>query len=112
MPLYWVPYPYPHYRYFPAPGPYRRHGIRSDTEIMGDLADVLATDPRVDAAEIAIDVSGGIVTLMGTVPVFEQRRLAEEDAWRVPGVVAVHNDLTVPPGTPHPPYDLSTLWPE
>jgi osmotically-inducible protein OsmY len=112
MPLYWVPYPYPHYRYFPVPGPYRRHGERTDSEIMGDVADALSADPRVDAGEIAFEVDGGIVTLMGTVPVFEQRQLAEEDAWRVPGVVAVHNDLTVPPGTPHPPYDLSTFWPE
>lgn len=112
MPLYWVPYPYPHYRYYPALGPYWPRTVRTDTEIMSDVAEVLSFDPRIDAGQIDVVVSGGLVTLMGTVPVFEQRQLAEEDVRRVPGVTAIHNDLTVPPGTPHPPYDLSTLWPE
>lgn len=86
MPFDWVPCPYSYDRYFPVPSPCRRHGVRSDVEIMGDLTDVLATDPRVDTGEIALEVSGGIVTLMGTVPVFEQRHLAVDGVRRHPPV--------------------------
>jgi osmotically-inducible protein OsmY len=94
------------------PGPHRRRTIRTDVEILSDVADALSGDSRIDASEIDLEVTYGVVKLMGTVPAFEQGQLAEEDAQGVSGVAAVRNDLTVPPCSPHPPYDLSKLWPE
>jgi hypothetical protein len=48
MPFYWVPSPYPHYRYYPVPAPHRRRIIRTDAEILSDVADALSGDSRID----------------------------------------------------------------
>lgn len=81
MPFYWMPYPYPHYRYYPEPGPYRLPSVRTNAEILGDVADALSADPGIDSSGISLEVTYGVVKLMGTVPDFDQRQLAEEDAW-------------------------------
>lgn len=58
----------------------------------------LSRDPRIpDAAEIAVDVERGFVTLRGTVDSFSQRRAAEEDARKLEGAFEVDNRLRVDP---------------
>ena len=69
--------------------------MRSDTEIKRDVEDELKSDPDIDATDIGVAVSGGIVTLTGFVRSYSQRRGAEEDAKRVAGVIGVANDIEV-----------------
>lgn len=68
---------------------------RSSEDIKKDVVDQLYWDGRVNAADVEVKVADGTVRLEGTVPVYSARRAAEEDAWRVPGVRAVANDLQV-----------------
>jgi len=68
---------------------------RSDERIREDVSDRLTDDPRVDASEIEVNVSGSEVTLSGTVDSREARRRAEDIAERVSGVRHVQNNLRV-----------------
>ena len=64
--------------------------------IIDDVRAVLATDPRLPAAEeIAVDAFDGTVTLRGTVGSFAQQRAAVADAWRASGVADVLDELNV-----------------
>ncbi len=67
----------------------------TDLELHEDVLEELALDPRVDADDIAVAVSGGIVTLMGTVPSLLQKWEAEAAVKRVKGVRAIANDVQV-----------------
>jgi osmotically-inducible protein OsmY len=49
----------------------------------------------IDARNIDVEVSGGEVTLRGTVRSFLERYEAEKAASAAPGVTAVHNQLTI-----------------
>lgn len=73
--------------------------IRLDAEIENDVRRKLIEDTIVDATDIHIHVDNGIVTLSGTVDNLYQREAAEDDAWSLPGVRGVINDLqvTLPP---------------
>jgi len=68
---------------------------RSDERIREDVSDRLTDDPYVDASEIEVSVSGGEVTLSGTVDSREAKRRAEDIAERVSGVRHVQNNLRV-----------------
>ena len=57
----------------------------------------ILNDTWVDSTNILIDVHQGVVTLTGTVPSLFQKRMAGDDAWDSPGVVDVHNDLSIVP---------------
>jgi osmotically-inducible protein OsmY len=73
---------------------------RSDERITEDLNDRLTEDPGIDASEVQVQVSGGEVTLTGTVDSREARRRAEDIAEAVSGVSYVMNNLRVrQPGT-------------
>ncbi|HXZ01841.1 MAG TPA: BON domain-containing protein [Stellaceae bacterium] len=48
-----------------------------------------------DADTITIDVSGGRVTLAGTVSAWTGREAAERAAWSAPGVIEVENHITL-----------------
>ena len=54
-----------------------------------------ATDPRIDADGIVVDIFGGDITLNGTVPSQAQRSEAAAAARRVAGETAVQNLLAV-----------------
>lgn len=52
-------------------------------------------DSRVDAENVDVHVEDGQITLSGTVPTYVDRLAASEDAWRLPGVTSVSNELIV-----------------
>lgn len=78
---------------------YRGHGpagyTRSDERILEDACDELTDDWGVDARQIQVSVTGGDVTLEGTVPSREQKRRAEECVEDISGVKNVQNNLRV-----------------
>lgn len=57
-------------------------------------------DSRIDAQDIHIQVDDGHVKLIGSVPTYLDRVIANNDVWQMPGVRSVRNDLIVkhPPG--------------
>jgi osmotically-inducible protein OsmY len=57
----------------------------------------LAADPMLRNAVIEAEVSGGQVTLKGTVPTFRERARAIEVALQVPGVKSVRPRLVLQP---------------
>lgn len=68
---------------------------RSDERICEDVCDRLSWHDEVDATEIAVRVSDGEVILEGRVENRHMKRLAEDLADEVPGVVDVHNAIRV-----------------
>ncbi len=69
--------------------------MRSDSDIERDVKDELQWDPDLDAADIAVSVKGGVVTLAGYVKSYSDKYEAEVAAKRVAGVSGVANDLEI-----------------
>lgn len=82
-----------------VPGPYTGVGprgwTRSDERIKDDVCERLWAHGAVDARDVDVAVTGGEVTLQGTVGSRREKRLAEELVERVGGVRDVHNRLSV-----------------
>lgn len=80
-------------------GPYVGYGPRgyhrSDERINEDVCERLTEHGDLDASDIEVGVTGGEVMLSGTVATRTQKRLAEDIADAVTGVVEVHNRLRV-----------------
>lgn len=78
---------------------YRGHGpsgyTRTDERIREDVSERLTDDWAVDARKIEVAVSGGEITLNGTVASRDQKRRAEDLADDVSGVKHVQNNLRV-----------------
>lgn len=73
-------------------------GVPTDEEITEMIYDALDADPMVPYdADIDVDVKDGEVTLTGTVPNKRVKYAAGDDAWWVPGVVDVNNNLQIAP---------------
>lgn len=70
--------------------------IRHDHDIQRSVQDELDWAPDVDAASIGVAVDDGSVTLSGEVPDLAGRIAAERAAFRVRGVTAVIDHLSVP----------------
>lgn len=68
---------------------------RSDAIIYEDVCEALAYDGFLDATEIAVKVEDSEVTLEGRVVDRVHKRIAEQLAERVRGVVDVHNRLEI-----------------
>ncbi len=68
---------------------------RSDQRLLEDVSDRLTDHPDIDASDIEVTVTGGIVTLAGTVDDRRQKRLAEDAVDDIPGVRDVQNQLQV-----------------
>lgn len=68
---------------------------RSEARILEDVCDRLERDPDIDATGMEVTVSGGEVTLAGTVEDRRMRWLAEEAVVECAGVKEVHNRLRV-----------------
>ena len=86
--------PKPHHR---GRGP--RGYVRSDERINEDVHDRLTEDWILDASDIAVSVSGGEVTMDGTVASRQDKRRAEDIVEGISGVTHVQNNLRVKP--PH-----------
>ena len=81
------------------PGPHRGKGPfnyrRTDERIRELVCEALAEDDEVDATQIEVSVSEGIVTLAGAVRDRPTKRMAEDVVDRVWGVRDVHNLLEI-----------------
>ena len=69
--------------------------MRSDSEIERDVKEEFQWNPDLDATDIGVSVSKGVVTLTGFVKSYFDRLEAETAAKRVAGVVGVANDIEV-----------------
>lgn len=67
--------------------------MKADEMIRKDVIAELAYDPRLTGSTIDVAVSGGMVTLAGSVTSYEQKIAAELAAQRVRGVRAIAADL-------------------
>jgi osmotically-inducible protein OsmY len=80
-------------------GPQRPEGALElgddDTRIWNEVSVCLTDDWYVDGTEITVSVDNGQVTLDGVVENRAEKRLAEDCADSVPGVVDVHNHLRI-----------------
>ncbi|WP_146038783.1 BON domain-containing protein, partial [Paracoccus sp. SY] len=72
-----------------------RNYSRSDDRIREDVSDRLSDDRHIDASDIEVSVSGGEVTLDGTVDSRSAKRRAEDLAESCSGVKHVQNNLRV-----------------
>ncbi|MBV8520131.1 MAG: BON domain-containing protein [Acidobacteria bacterium] len=68
---------------------------RGDDRIREDICERLADDDDVDATDIEVSVSGGVVVLTGSVNERHAKRLAEDLAESVRGVREVENNIRV-----------------
>lgn len=75
--------------------------MKTDVQLQQDVLAELDWEPSIDAAQVGVTAKDGVVMLTGHVPVFGQKRIAEEVAKRVHGVKAVANDLEVRPPESH-----------
>lgn len=73
--------------------------VRGDSSIADEVYQRLSDDERIDAREVLLAVSDGIVTLTGEVPERAMKRLAEDVAANVRGVRDVENRITVDDGS-------------
>ena len=69
--------------------------MKSDHEIELDVKDELQWDPNLDAADVAVSVEKGVVTLAGFVKNYADKYEAESAAKRVAGVLGIANDIEV-----------------
>jgi hypothetical protein len=77
----------------------KSHG-RTDDRICDDVCVRLTDHPHIDATDVQVEVSDGVVTLSGNVHNQDTKQLAEQIASSVMGVRAVHNELNLVPATP------------
>lgn len=77
-------------------GPGFTGAMPSDDEIREMVEESIDADPAVPYdSDINVDVTGGIVTLTGTVPSKRIKHAVGDDAWWVTGVWDVNNNLQV-----------------
>lgn len=69
--------------------------IKSGMDLHKDVVEELAFDPSLDESKIAVAVSGGVVTLTGTVTSYPQKTAAEKAVKRVHGVHGIAEELTI-----------------
>ena len=75
--------------------------MKSDAQLQRDILNELEWEPRVEASRFGVTAHEGVVTLMGHVPVYAEKHLAEEVCKRVHGVRAVANEVEVRPDEVH-----------
>lgn len=69
--------------------------MRSDADIKRDVEDELRWDLDINATDIAVAVTEGVVTLAGFVRSYSQKQQAEDDSKHIVGVVGIANDIEV-----------------
>jgi osmotically-inducible protein OsmY len=68
---------------------------KTDSHLKQEIEDELRWDPKVNAAQIAVSVDNGTVSLLGAVDSYAAKWAAEDATKRVGGVRAIAQDLTV-----------------
>lgn len=68
---------------------------KTDIRLKEDIEEELRWDPKVNAAQIAVSVDNGAVSLLGAVDSYAGKWAAEEATKRVNGVRTIAQDLTV-----------------
>jgi HSP20 family molecular chaperone IbpA len=66
---------------------------RSDDRINEEVCEILFRNPMVDASDIDVDVTDGLVTLSGSVETRYEKREAERSIENVSGVMDIQNEL-------------------
>src|SRR5262245_59437105 len=69
--------------------------VPSDREMKSALVHRLNENPYTEDAEIKVDVDHRVIVLGGEVDTAIARRVAGDDAWDIPGVIDVSNQLVV-----------------
>ncbi|MBK6265590.1 BON domain-containing protein [Marivirga sp. S37H4] len=69
--------------------------VLSDSEIKSSIENMLQWDPRIDSSKITVTVQKGVITMEGSVDAFWKRRVAENTAFSISGIVDVNNKLNV-----------------
>lgn len=70
----------------------------SDEQIREMIYDAIDADPLVPYdSDINVEVTGGVVTLTGTVPSKRIKHAIGDDAWWIPGVWDINNNIQVVP---------------
>ncbi|HEX9038510.1 MAG TPA: BON domain-containing protein [Ktedonobacterales bacterium] len=71
--------------------------VRSDGQIASEIWRLFGENPAIApyVGRLRLDVRGGDVTLLGSLPTRRHRASAEQDIWHAPGVIAFHNEVTV-----------------
>ena len=67
----------------------------NDDELADAIRLVLEMDPVVEEPQVGVETASGDVTLSGVLRSTEQKHMAENDAWAVPGVVEVNNRISL-----------------
>ncbi len=70
----------------------------SDATVATYVKEALRHDERVDASQISVSVSRGIVKLAGDVSNLAEKNFADQEAKKINGVLGVVNELYVQPG--------------
>jgi hypothetical protein len=82
-----------------VPGQYTGMGPqnynRSDEQILEEVCERLTRHGRIDASDIDVKVENGDVTLSGSVPSRDMKRMAEDAADSISGVNDVRNEIKV-----------------
>lgn len=81
---------------------------RTDAAIEQDVRDALLYDPATESYEVTADVSGGVVTLTGTVDSWQERELVARTVKGVNGVRRINNELAVDYETTRPDTEIRT----
>lgn len=69
--------------------------MKTDAELQTSVLEELKWEPSVSHEHIGVSVTGGVVTLSGTVPTFVEKHSAEKTVERVAGVRAIVENITV-----------------
>ncbi|MCL5264853.1 MAG: BON domain-containing protein [Chloroflexi bacterium] len=81
---------------YPGAGWTYAEGLPNDDQIREMIYDAIDADPVIPfESDINVEVTGGVVTLTGTVPNKRIKHAIGDDAWWVPGVWDVNNGLEI-----------------
>ena len=69
--------------------------MKNDLEIQADVLAEMRWDPKINAPQIGVEVSNGVVTLSGYVESYLEKISAEKAAKRVIGVGAIAQEIKV-----------------
>jgi osmotically-inducible protein OsmY len=69
--------------------------IKTDEVIHANVIEELDWDPEISAKDVGVEVDDGVVTLTGTVDSYTKKLAAERAAFRIQGVRAVANEISV-----------------